>query len=148
MNQQTIHRELSIANGLAGLPDVHKFIQGVLDDSRVNRSDANLFRFGAVEAVTSILTQASSGEQGAGTVAIQVDASDVALRARISDNTHYGEVLTGTTEEFEQIRHSLTGRELAVFAINRVMDEVSYRWVRGFENTLELVRYIKPHDEK
>ncbi|MHC5020509.1 MAG: ATP-binding protein [Planctomycetota bacterium] len=120
----TLVRDLTVSNDTANLQQVRAFVSDVIRESALTARARALMVLAADEAVTSIIrnaVRAAGGETGNGLCHVSVDV----------DSTR---------------KHIAEGREkeIGIFLIRAIVDEINYTYRKGFQNQLEIVKFVLP----
>jgi anti-sigma regulatory factor (Ser/Thr protein kinase) len=108
----------------------------------MSRRDKDLIILAVDEAVSSIVQYARyKGFQSQ--VTLSVDIDDVRFKATIVDSLNVFELRGGLNEI--QMAENLAREKsytMGIFLIRRIMDEISYVYRKGFQNELELIKFL------
>ena len=121
-------------------------VRGLLGESLaevpVSRRDKDLIILAVDEAVSSIVQYARfKGFQSQ--VTLTVDIDDVRFKATIIDSLNVFELRGGMNET--QMAENLAREKtytMGIFLIRQIMDEISYTYRKGFQNELELIKFL------
>jgi anti-sigma regulatory factor (Ser/Thr protein kinase) len=110
-----------------------------LEKSKLGDYDRGLVSLAVDEVVTAIVENAP--ENATSEISMCVDISSVAVKIEIEDSENrFGNGLTETA--LTEARESDKRREIAVYFICEIMDEIYYTYQKGFENRLVMVKFI------
>jgi len=121
-------------------------VRGLLGESlaeiAISRRDKDLLILAVDEAVSSIVQYARyKGFQSQ--VTLTVDIDDVRFKATLVDSMNVFELRVGLNDT--QMAESLAREKsytMGVFLIRQIMDEISYVYRKGFQNELELIKFL------
>ncbi|MHC4778585.1 MAG: ATP-binding protein [Planctomycetota bacterium] len=134
-------QEITVPNSTASLEQVRKFVFEILEDSPFEDRDRRLLVLAIDEAVTSnILFSEATGRGGTTQVALELTAD--CMRVRIEDTGV--DVDPDSEERFEEHMRRARQHEMGIFLVRQIMDEIQYIFRKGYQNELELVRFIYP----
>jgi anti-sigma regulatory factor (Ser/Thr protein kinase) len=132
-------RQIDIPVGARSLAPLRDFFARCLDESGV-APDARRAITAALDASASaVALSADTGRRG--TVSVTVDVNQTRLRVLVRDDTDGAELKADHAAGVLQ-HAARPGRELGLSLLRRVMDEVHYHYTRGFQNELELIKYL------
>jgi anti-sigma regulatory factor (Ser/Thr protein kinase) len=143
---QVQEKDISVPNTTASLEEVRRFVLRFLEDTAFSEKERRRLVLAIDEAVTStILFSEASGRCGTTRVSLEVD--DVRLRVRIEDTGRDPDrdADDRADERFEEHLRQARKYEVGVFLIRQIMDEIHYIYRKGFQNELELVRFLYPN---
>ncbi len=143
----TLVRDLTVSNDTANLQQVRAFVADAISESELSGRSRSLMVLAADEAVTSIIRHAvhvAGGETGNGLCHVSVDVDATRVRIVI-DDTGADPDLT-TLSDVELQKHIVEGRknEIGIFLIRAIVDEINYVYRKGFQNQLEIVKFVIP----
>jgi anti-sigma regulatory factor (Ser/Thr protein kinase) len=120
--------DLAIEAHPANLAMVRSFVASTLRDARLTPRERSLLVLAVDEALTSLLLDAQ--DRGAeGHCVVSVDVDDVRVRVCVDDRT-------GSGAEWRPAR-----REMGLFLMRAVVDEIAFSARRGRSSRLELVKF-------
>jgi anti-sigma regulatory factor (Ser/Thr protein kinase) len=137
--------DIAVPNTTASLEEVRRFVSEFLGDTPFTEKERRRLVLAIDEAVTStILFSEASGRRG--TTRVSLDVDEVRLRVRIEDRGRDPDYDAGDPAEevFEEHIRQARKYEVGVFLIRQIMDEINYIFRKGFQNELELVRFLYP----
>lgn len=135
-----LKRELDVPVGAKSLVPLRDFLSRALGDAGIEPDRARTIMVGLDAAISSV-TVGNGSDRRRGHVTVLVDINDTRLRVLVRDLTDGSELEAGAEEQAIK-SVSRPRAELALSVLRRVMDEVNYRYTKGFQNELELVRYL------
>lgn len=103
--------------------------------------DARLIVLAVDEAVSSIVWHARDTHRQ-GDIHITIDINETRFKALIEDFSNGGDLNAMTGEELANYLERERKYQLGIFLIREIMDEVSYNYKKGFQNDLELVKFL------
>jgi anti-sigma regulatory factor (Ser/Thr protein kinase) len=143
----TLVRDLTVSNDTANLQQVRAFVSDVIRESALTARARALMVLAADEAVTSIIrnaVRAAGGETGNGLCHVSVDVDATRVRIVIDDSGADPDLTT--LSEAELHKHIAEGREkeIGIFLIRAIVDEINYTYRKGLQNQLEIVKFVLP----
>ena len=124
------------------LNEVRGLLGETLAEVAMSRRDKDLIILAVDEAVSSIVQYARyKGFQSL--VTLTVDIDDVRFKATVVDSLNVFELRGGLSET--QMAESLAREKsytMGIFLIRQIMDEISYVYRKGFQNELELIKFL------
>jgi len=135
-----LKRELDLPVGAKSLVPLRDFLTRALNDAGIEGERARTLMIG-LDAAISAATVGNGSDARRGHITVLVDVNETRLRVLLRDQTDGSELEAGADEDALRME-SRPRSELALSVIRRVMDEVHYRFTKGFQNELELVRYL------
>lgn len=109
-------------------------------DAGFTERDRRLVTLAIDEAVTNILLYADV-HKSVETVTVAIDADEVRLKTVIEENATVFDVPDIRNGDMEAYVRREGAYKMGIFLIRKIMDEISYQFKKGFENTLTLVKY-------
>ena len=139
MTKDAVQREITLTRSSSSLEELRLFVRKSLEKSRLDDYDRGLFSLAIDEVVTAIVENAREGASSE--ISMRIDVSSVAVKVEIEDSENrFGNGLTETA--LTEARESDKRREIAVYFICEIMDEIYYTYQKGFENRLVMVKFI------
>jgi anti-sigma regulatory factor (Ser/Thr protein kinase) len=124
------------------LNEVRALLSETLAEISLSRRDKDLLILAVDEAVSSIVQYARfKGFQSQ--VTLSVDIDDVRFKATLVDSLNVFELGAGLNET--QMAERLAREKsytMGIFLIRQIMDEISYVYRKGFQNELELIKFL------
>ena len=137
---QLVQKTLAVASHTSSLKEVRDFVEEGLRSARLDDRQRRLVIFGIDEAVTNTIAHRSH-RPGEAEIVVQIDIDETRIRVVIEDRGDDGELDALTFPDLAlRLRREGT-RCVGVFVIRKVMDEVTYRFKKGFQNELELIKF-------
>ncbi len=141
MEKDVKREEITLARSSSSLRELRTFIRDALSRTRLGEYDRGLVALAVDEVVSAMVD--SPGESSAATIGLQIDISNVAVKVEIEDSeNHFGNGLNDEAA-LAEARKSKNRREIAVYFICEIMDEIYYTYQRGFENRLVMVKFLE-----
>ena len=140
MEKDTVQSEITLARASSSLPDLRVFVRDSLEKSRLGDYDRGLVSLAVDEVVSAMVENPANGNSSM--INMRIDVSSIAVKIEIEDSENrFG---NGFTDEsmLAEARSSDTRREIAVYFICEIMDEIYYTYQKGFENRLVMVKFI------
>lgn len=120
------------------LSEVRTLLDEILQDVKLSRHDKDLIILAVDEAASSMVQYARfKGLESQ--ITLTVDIDDVRFKASLHDSLNVFEFGGGTSAEGLAREKSYT---MGIFLIRRIMDEISYVYKKGFQNDLELIKFL------
>lgn len=143
----TLVRDLTVSNDTANLQQVRAFVADAISESELSGRSRSLMVLAADEAVTSIIRNAvrvAGGDDGNGLCHVTVDVDATRVRIVIDDSGADPDLTTLSDSELQS--HIAEGRqnEIGIFLIRAIVDEINYVYRKGFQNVLEIVKFVIP----
>ncbi len=124
------------------LNEVRALLNETLSEVSLSQREKDLISLAVDEAVSSVVQYARyKGFQNQ--ITLSVDIDDVRFKARIEDSLNVFEFARGLNDT--QLAESVArekGYTMGTFLIRQIMDEISYVYRRGFQNELELIKFL------
>ena len=124
------------------LNEVRTLLNETLAEVPLSRREKDLIILAVDEAVSSVVQYARfKGFQNQ--ITLSVDIDDVRFKARIEDSLNVFEFAGGLndTQIAERVARE-KGYTMGIFLIRQIMDEISYVYRKGFQNELELIKFL------
>ena len=124
------------------LNEVRGLLGETLAEVPVSRRDKDLIILAVDEAVSSIV-QYARFKNLQSQVTLTVDIDDVRFKATVVDSLNVFELRGGMNET--QMAENLAREKtytMGIFLIRQIMDEISYVYRKGFQNELELIKFL------
>ena len=135
---------LEIAKRADALAAARESVGRAVAEAGVAEPHARRFVLAVDEGISSIVLEAGDSRRpdaGAGEILLILEIDRVRLRATIQDTTTIYD-FPSTEIEGEAARERVRRHELGVFLMRKLCDEVNYSFMRGFQNQLELIRFL------
>ena len=137
-----IQKTISKPCHLKFLNEVRGLLGETLAEVPISRRDKDLIILAVDEAVSSVVQYARfKGFQSQ--VTLTVDIDDVRFKATLIDSLNVFELGRGMNET--QMAENLAREKtytMGIFLIRQIMDEITYTYRKGFQNELELIKFI------
>jgi anti-sigma regulatory factor (Ser/Thr protein kinase) len=141
---RTIQKTVSMPCQSRYLGDVRTMVTTALDEAGVARRERDLIVLAVDEAITSIVKYARfKGHQSE--IALTIDISDVRFKATLIDSLNVYDFNTGAALSEEQLAERIEKERAyspGIFLIRQIMDEITYTYRKGFQNELELIKFL------
>ncbi len=139
MTKDALQREITLARSSSSLQELRVFVRESLEKSRLNEYDRGLFSLAVDEVITAMVENAPDGAKSE--ISMRVEVGSVAVKVEVEDSENrFGNGLTETA--LTEARESDKRREIAVYFICEIMDEIYYTYQKGFENRLVMVKFV------
>lgn len=138
---KAMQRTLEVATKTAILGEVRKQVDAILRDAAVDDRQRKLIVVAIDEALSPIVKY--SEDKGYNQrVTLTLDVDDVRFKAAIDDPLNVFDINNCSDDELaKRVAIERTYR-IGFFLIRQVVDEVSYTYRKGFENRLELIKFL------
>ena len=124
------------------LNEVRALLSETLTEALIPQREKDLIVLAVDEAVSSVVHYARfKGLQNE--ITLSVDIDDVRFKAVLVDSLNVFELGGGLSES--QVAEKVARERsftLGVFLMRQIMDEISYVYRKGFQNDLELIRFL------
>jgi anti-sigma regulatory factor (Ser/Thr protein kinase) len=121
---------------------VRTLLAETLEDVPVSKREKDLLILAVDEAVSSVVRYARfKGFDNQVTLSIDID--DVRFKAVLQDSLNVFELGGGLNER--QMAERIAKEKsytMGIFLMRQIMDEVSYVYRKGFQNDLELIKFL------
>lgn len=132
-------QDITVPNTTESLELVRSFVGAFLQSSPFSDRDRRLLVLAIDETITSnILFSEAAGR--AGTTRVTLDLDETCLRVRVEDTGLDRD--PDTDDRFQETLAHARRHDLGIFLVQQIMDEIRYVFRKGFQNELELVRFI------
>ena len=137
-----VQKTLRVPSVTKSLREVRDFVKDAIRSASLDDQARRHVLLGIDEAVTNIVTYRSN-EPVEAEIVIRIDVDRIRVRVVIED--HGDDVDPGplSLPELEKALRGEGTRCVGIFLIRQVMDEVSYRFKKGFQNELELIKFTR-----
>lgn len=125
------------------LVEVRKVVQGLWHKQGLPQKESQLVTLAVDEALSAIIRHAQ-GMKRAGNITMELHLTDVCFKAIIQDNTNAFDFNELSERDKKMTLAKEQQYKLGVFLISTIMDEIVYHYHKGFQNELQLTRFI-PH---
>ncbi len=142
MTKKLIQKTITMPCRTEFLHEGRTLVKATLAEAGLPEREKDLLVLAVDEAVSS-LVQYAQHKGYAHEVSLTVDIDDVRFKATLVDSLNVFELDGDLTPA--QMEESLAGDRpftLGIFLIRRIMDEISYVYRKGFQNELELIKFL------
>jgi len=140
LTKDALQREITLARCSSSLKELRLFVRESLEKSNLSEFDRGLFSLAVDEVITAMVENAR--ECASSDISMRIDVSSIAVKLEVEDSENrFGNGLTESA--LTEARESDKRREIAVYFICEIMDEIYYTYQKGFENRLVMVKFIK-----
>lgn len=140
MEKETQQAEITLARSSSSLDELRKFIREALEKSGLGEYERGLVALAVDEVTSAVVEYANNGNSG--TIKMRIDLSSIAVKVEIEDSENYFANGLSDVDSLAEVRDSEKRREIAVYFICEIMDEIYYTYQKGFENRLVMVKFI------
>lgn len=139
MVKEIKREKIRIGSDPEQLQKVREFVFDICSEAGVSDPLAKRIVQATDEAVTNIVHHAQVTDDD-GEVEVKVDITNVRLRVMIKDHTN------GTSRDIMEDKgtyiEEAKRHKLGIFLIQQIMDEINYTFKKGFQNDLEMIRFL------
>lgn len=132
--------KIRIGSEPENLQEVREFVFRICSEAGLDDQITKRIVQATDEAVTNIVNHAQVTDDD-GEVEVRVDITSVRLRVMIKDHTN------GMSRDISEIEgtylEEAKRHKLGIFLIQQIMDEINYTFKKGFQNDLEMIRFLK-----
>ncbi len=137
-----VQKTISMPCDARFLNEVRGLLGETLSHTSINKRDRELLVLAVDEAASSIVRYARyKGFHSELTLTVDID--DVRFKATLVDSLNVFDLAGGLTES--QLAERLAkerGFTMGMSIIRQIMDEVSYVYRKGFQNELEMIKFL------
>jgi len=141
---RTIQKTISMPAHPRFLNEVRTLLNDALGEANVPKHDRDLIVLAVDEAVSSVVKYAKfKGYENE--ISLTIDINDVRFKATLVDSLNvydfsfnHGQTEAQVAERLEKERSYTMG----IFLIRQIMDEITYTYKKGFQNELELIKFL------
>ena len=142
---QTQVRDLTVGCDTANLQQVRAFVGDTVRESRLTDREQSLLVLAADEVLTSIIRHAHRTSVN-GMCRVTVDVDDVRVRILVDETGDEVDLARFSESELARRVEQTRQDEIGIFLIRAIVDEINYVYRRGFQNRLELTKFVySPH---
>lgn len=123
------------------LVGVRRLIHVMWQKNNLPQKEGRLVSLAVDEALSSIVHHAQ-GMHRPGNINVELHINDVCFRAIIQDNTNAFDFSKLSERDKKITLEREKKYQLGVFLISTIMDEIVYHYHKGFQNELQLTRFI------
>jgi serine/threonine-protein kinase RsbW len=143
---QATRRELDVPIDTRSLAPLREFVREVLSDGGISSRVARQTIIAIDEACSSIIL--NSKYRGAtGNLRLLIDIDPTRIKISINDTANDYDTGDVTREQLLQEFTQSSRNELGTFLIRRVMDEFTYKFRKGFQSEIEMLKFLYEQDE-
>jgi anti-sigma regulatory factor (Ser/Thr protein kinase) len=125
------------------LVKAREIIARLWKSEKLDCKEGRLVALAVDEALTSIIRHAQ-GMKITGDISVKMYMDDVCFKAVIKDNTNAFDFNALSEKEKMATLAKEKQYQLGVFLISTIMDEINYRYLKGFQNELQLTKFLDP----
>src|SRR5262245_40951608 len=121
------------------LSEARNLLNSVLAGAEIPKRDQEMIVLAVDEALSSIVTYARyKGTRNE--ISVSVDVDDVRFKAVIVDSQNVFDLNGGASDPAKVAKERQF--QMGIFLMRQLMDEVQYTYRKGFENQLELIKFL------
>lgn len=140
MAGDAVKSQITVTRASSSLHGMRLFIRDAMRKSRLNDYDRGLVSLAVDEVIAAMVENA--GEEGSATIRVRINISNVGIKVEIDESENrFSNGLTGR-DALARVQRKDNRREIAIYFICEIMDEIYYTYQKGFENRLVLVKFI------
>lgn len=136
-----IQKSISIPCHPKYLSDMRVKIQEILAEVNIADHEKGLIVLAIDEAASSIVQYAKDKAQN-NEITLTLDVDDVRLKATVNDSLNVFDFNGGNDVQIVDRINSERQYKLSIHLIRMVMDEMTYTYKKGFENQLEMIKFL------
>ena len=121
------------------LNEVRELLRDTLAEIKLEKRGKDLLVLAVDEAVSSIVTYARY-KGYSHDVSVTIDINDVRFKASIVDSLNVFEINGGMADPTRLAKERTF--TMGIFLMRQIMDEVVYTYRKGFENELQLIKFL------
>jgi anti-sigma regulatory factor (Ser/Thr protein kinase) len=141
VSSKVIQKTITMPSHPKCLSEVRDLLKEMLSEVQMSDRDKNLLILGVDEALGSVI-QYGRDHSYNNEITLSIDIDDVRFKATLKDSWMNGDLngLSGTAldERLSQDRKYTLG----LYLMRMIMDEISYVWKKGFQNDLEMIKFL------
>ena len=118
-----------------------QIVEEIWAKEKLEPKEGRLVALAVDEALTSIIRHAQ-GMKRPGIIDVKMYMDNVCFKVIIKDNTNAFDFNALTEKEKMATLAKEKQYQLGVFLISTIMDEINYRYLKGFQNELQLTRFL------
>jgi anti-sigma regulatory factor (Ser/Thr protein kinase) len=136
---KTIQKTIAMPAHPKFLSEVRQLLAETLSGVKLPQREKDLVILAVDEAVSSIVTYAKYKGYNHD-VAVTIDIDDVRFKASINDSLNVFEINGGMADATRLAKERTF--TMGIFLMRQIMDEVVYTYRKGFENELQLIKFL------
>lgn len=136
-----LHKHILFPAEAKHLVEVRQVIQELWRKQDLPQKESQLVTLAVDEALSAIIRHAQ-GMKRAGNINVELHINDVCFKAIIQDNTNAFDFNQLSERDKKITLVKERQYKLGVFLISTIMDEIIYHYHKGFQNELQLTRFI------
>ena len=121
------------------LNEVRELLAETLSEVNLPKHDKDLVVLAVDEAVSSIVTYARY-KGYTHEVSVTIDINEVRFKASVVDSQNVFDINGGLTDPTRLAKERTF--TMGIFLMRQIMDEVVYTYRKGFENELQLIKFL------
>jgi anti-sigma regulatory factor (Ser/Thr protein kinase) len=133
-------KEIVVSAETSSLADVRAFVEKSVREAGFTGRDSRLVVLAIDEAITNIIHYAAS-HNARDTLTVSINVDDVRLKVTIDEGLNTFDTPSMPNGEMEEYIRKEGAYSIGIFLIRRIMDEISYQFKKGFENSLTMIKY-------
>lgn len=134
-------QDLTIEAKPSNLHLVRSFVAVTIREARLTARERSLLVLAVDEALTTMLTEAAPGSE----CRVAVDVDDVRVRICLTDSSGGRPLDLQAGRSLEELRADVRAgrrREMGIFLLRAIVDEINFSARRGRSSRLELVKFL------
>lgn len=141
MTGKVLSRELAIPSDTVYLKDFRAFLKAILEEAGLLEREAYLIVLALDEALSVVLENARDN-QSIREIRIRIQIDDVGFKATVEDSEQCFDPSHLSESDLLEYLDKERRYTLGIFLMREIMDEVNYTYRKGFQNELQLVKFI------
>ena len=136
---ETLHKTITMPSDPKFLIEVRDLLGEMLTAVDTDARSREFIILAVDEALSSIINYARF-KNLSNDITVTLDIDDVRFKATIIDSMNVFEINGGMTDPIKLAKER--SFQMGIFIMRQVMDEVLYTYRKGFENQLELIKFV------
>ena len=140
--KEVIQKTITFPTETKYLEELRHFVADVLAETSMSQRQRALLVLALDECVSSIIDYAEDVGYHSD-ITVTVDLDDVRFKAVVADSRTTFDTIKGKATQRGSTRFSKERRhKLRIFLLQSIVDEIHYSYQKGFENRLELLKFL------
>ena len=136
---KTIQKTISMPCHPKFLKEVRSLLEETLAEAKLEARKRDQIILAVDEAVASVIQYAKfKGYDHE--IALTIDINDVRFKAVLNDSLNVFDLNGGVVDEAKI--EAEKSYSMGIFVMRQILDEITYVYKKGFENTLELIYFL------
>lgn len=145
MLRKSIRQSATVFRTKKALNELRNFAREAMEHAPLDDYERGLVLLCIDEVLTAVVENAEHFGNPESELRLVIDINDVRIRIMIEDSeTHFNSRVD--EEIFRNIREDEARREIDVFFLSSVMDEITYNYQKGLQNVLVMTKFLPGAD--